>query len=386
MARIPFRIGEQVTGEFFTDRSTEVARILDAMREPTRLLVYGERRQGKSSAIRQAGVRFTRDEGLLIWVDVATAAGFDDLARRIISAVPYKWVWREDLQTRLIRASLRIEARADASGNPVLSLGIVGPRPGDEVRGRAELERAVRVLDELAAERELAVAVVLDEFQQVTSLADRGAWILRDLLQTTHALSWICAGSRTRLIRELTGPDEPFHRFFEPLNVRAIEPGHLSRWIESRLKGAGVIPAPGVGEAILHLVGPRTQDCLQLARAVYTLGSSTGTASTDDVRVALRQSVLEDADRFQTVWADLAPSQQAVLRAVAAGAEQLYAQSTAAEFGLPTAGSVRKAILALVAKGHLVADGDTRVDDPFFREWILMKAMPDGVSWRARER
>lgn len=236
------------------------------------------------------------------------------------------------------------------------------------------------MLDDLSAERGLRTALVLDEFQEVASLADRGPWILRDLMQTTHAVSWICAGSRTALIRELTASEGPFHRFFEPLNVREIDPSHLARWIESRLGGAGVTVERGVGRAIVERVGPRTQDCLQLARAVYALGSAKGGVSADDVAEALRQSVLEDADRFQTMWTDLAPSQQAVLRAVAAGVEQIYSRAAADEFGLPTAGSIRKAVLALVGKGHLAAGDGPRIDDPFFRRWILMRAMPDGVS------
>jgi hypothetical protein len=378
-------VGEQVTGEYFTDRSEEVARILRAMREPTRLLVYGERRQGKSSAIRQAGVRFEDEDGMLVWVDVATASGLDDLARRVVASVPYRWVWREELQTRLVGASLRVEARADPSGNPVLSL-VLGDRsdPAGKARTREDLERAVRVLDDLADERALRIAVVLDEFQQVTSLAERGAWILRDLLQTTHHLSWLCAGSRTALIRDLTSRDGPFHRFFEPLNVREIHPDHLATWIESRLEGAGVTPQVGLGGRIIEAVGPRTQDCLQLARAVYTTGSASGTATAADVAAALRQSVLEDSDRFQTTWSDLAPSQQAVLRAVAAGVEQLYSRGAALEFGLPTAGSINRAVRALVDRGYLTAGETTRVDDPFFREWILLRAMPDGIPYDRR--
>lgn len=378
----PFRVGEQVTGEYFTDRVEEVARILRAMREPTRLLVYGERRQGKSSAIRQAAIRFTGEDGLMIWVDVATASGFDDLARRVIASVPYRWVWREDLQARLVKASLRVEAHADAGGNPVLSLGLGARSGSDPHAGREELERAVRVVDDLATDRGLTAALVLDEFQEVTSIAERGAWILRDLMQTTHSSSWICAGSSAALIKDLTGSDGPFHRFFEPLNVREIEPTHLARWIESRLEGAGVEVDEGVAEEILARVGPRTQDCLQLARAIHARGVPAGFARMTDVDASLRQSVLEDADRFQTIWSSLAPSQQAVLRAVAAGVEQLYSRGAAPEFGLPTAGSIRKAVLALVDKG-LLTSGDSRtVDDPFFREWILLRAMPDGVPRR----
>jgi len=51
----PFRIGERVSGESFTDRAEEVKRIHRAIRDPSRLLVCGPRRMGKSSAIQRRG-------------------------------------------------------------------------------------------------------------------------------------------------------------------------------------------------------------------------------------------------------------------------------------------------------------------------------------------
>ena len=71
MGASPFRVGGPVTGEFFTDRAREVGEILRAMKQPTRMLIRGPRRQGKTSAIAQAGRRFREDGGILIWVDVS---------------------------------------------------------------------------------------------------------------------------------------------------------------------------------------------------------------------------------------------------------------------------------------------------------------------------
>jgi len=377
---IPFRVGEHVTGQYFTDRADEVRRILRAMREPSRLLVYGDRRHGKSSAIRYAAERFEEEEGVVLWVDVATVSNFAEIARRLVSSVPYSWVWREDLQARLIRASIHVELRADAGGNPSLSLSLE-PRPTAPEHGMEELQRGVGVLDSVAADRDVRIAIVLDEFQEIAGLADGAEWVLRELMQTAHHLSFVCAGSRASLIEELLSGDGAFHRFFEPLNVREIDPDHLGRWIEDRMASAGVSAEAGVGETIIRLVGPRTQDSLQLARAAFVQGQSEGSVSSDDVRRALRSSVLEDADRFETLWAGLARSQQAVLRAVAAGEEHLYSRDAARRHGLPTSGTIRKAILALQEKRHLSEGDELRIDDPYFREWILLRAMPDGVPF-----
>ncbi len=45
----PFRVGERVSGENFTDRADEVRHIHRAERDPSRLLVYGPRRMGKAT-------------------------------------------------------------------------------------------------------------------------------------------------------------------------------------------------------------------------------------------------------------------------------------------------------------------------------------------------
>jgi hypothetical protein len=377
---IPFRVGEQVTGEYFTDREQEVARILAAFRSPTRLLVYGERRQGKSSAIRQAQVRAEHDGIHVLWVDLSTISQFGELAQRLVSSVPFGWTWREELQLRLLRAQLRVEARTDALGRPVLALGV---ESADADEGKDRLRRIVGALDEIAGTREQRLVLVLDEFQEIDRVVARGSWFLRDLMQTSHHLSFVCAGSRLSLIDELIAETGPLYRFFEPLTVGAIAPDHLARWIESRMEGAGVAPPRGLGEDIIRRVGPRTQDCLQLARVVYLAAAARGQLEPGDVASALRRAVLEDRDRFETLWEGLADSHRGILRALAAGERRLGAQDVRRRYGLPSTSAISKAVKALQDRRHLSAREPIRIDDPYFREWILLQAMADGLPHTA---
>ena len=377
-AAVPFRIGEQVTGEFFTDREEEVKKILQALRSPTRLLVYGERRHGKSSAIRQAQVRAEQDGVRVIWVDVSTASHFGEVAQRFVAAIPWRWRLREEVQLRLVQARLRVEAGMDAAGNPTLSL-LPGAAPSDESEEKERLRRITGILDELAGERGEAIAVVLDEFQEIDLLAERGAWFVRDLMQTSHHLSFVCAGSKLGLIQNLISEEGPLYRFFEPLTIGPIDSAHLARWIESRMRGAGVAPDAGVGKGIIELVGPRTQDCLQLARSVYLAGASRGTVGHDELRRALDRAALEDRDRFETIWAGLADSHRGILRALAVGDRRLGAQDVRRRWALPSTAAVSKAVRVLQARRILSASEPAVVEDPFFRHWILLRAMPDGL-------
>ena len=373
----PFRIGEHVTGSHFTDRQSEVRRVVEAMGAPSRLLLYGERRQGKSSIMRQAERRASRNGVLVAWNDVATAAGLEEVSQRLLASLPFEWRWREELQQRLVRAQFRVEAKVDALGRPALAL-VPALRPLGDVEARTQLEGIVHTLDRIAEERAQKIAIVLDEFQAIERLSPRGGWILRDLMQTTHHLSWICAGSELSLIENLIGEDGPFYRFFESIAVGPIDAGHLASWIEARLSGAGLQVEPGMGAEIIRLAGPRTQDCLQLARAVFSEAGMHGNAGAREVMAALRRTVLADGDRFQTLWENVADSHRRVLRAIAAGESQLTATHVRDRYGLPTSGAVTKAIRVLRERRYLRSREPHAIDDPFFREWILLRAMPDG--------
>lgn len=372
---VPFRIGQHVTGEFFTDRRAEVARIRAAMTSGGRLLVYGERRQGKSSAIAQAARRVRRDGGLALIADVATASDMGDVARRLISGVPWKWKWREELQVALTRARLVLETRPDASGNPTLNLSLAG-RPMDSGHGLDELRRVVGVLDDLADQQDgPTVAVVFDEFQEIMRLADRGDWLLRDLIQTSKRLAFVCAGSRRGVIDGLLAGEGAFHRFFEPLNFGSIDPDHLATWIESRLEGAGISCEPGVGAGVVEVAGGRTEDCIRLAQAVFMERFGRGSATTASVAPALTAAAMADHDRYQRIWSDLPRSQQAVLRAFAAGESAIYGAEARARFGLTSPGTIRNAVRALQDRMLVAESADPRIDDPYFREWIRERAM-----------
>jgi len=372
---VPFRIGQLVTGEFFTDRKREVTRIRDAMRSRGRLLVYGERRQGKSSAIEQAARRVRRDGGLVLSVDVATASDMGDVGHRLITGVPWKWKWREELQVALTRAQLRVETRPDAAGNPSLHLSLA-KRPMDPGSGHDELRRVIGVLDAIGAgSGGPVVALVLDEFQDITRLLDRGDWLLRELIQDSPALAFVCAGSRRGVIERLLSADGAFHRFFEPLTFGPIDPGHLATWIESRLEGSGIECEAGVGERVVELAGDRTEDCVRLARSVFMERLGKGRAALAHVASALEAAALEDHDRYHRLWARLPRSQQGVLRALAAGETSLYGARARERFGLSSPGTIRNAVRALQDTALLVETTQPGIDDPYFREWIRMRAV-----------
>ncbi|MDT8435617.1 MAG: AAA family ATPase [Gemmatimonadota bacterium] len=377
MSENPFRIGVHVSGRYFTDRADEVKRLRRAMREPTRLLVLGPRRMGKSSAIAVAAEGARRDAILVVRADLSTASTLVDVANRLLASLSAQ---REPSWLARLAGSLAptVSLTMDpVTGTPRIVFG-AETRSAPAARQRRSLEEVIAALAGEAAGGG-RVAVVLDEFQAIVRLGGEEAeWHLRDLMQRHAEVSFICAGSEVSLVHEMLGEHRAFFRTFELLHVGPVEPEHLARWIDARLGGAGV-ESDGAGEELVDLAGPRTQDILQVARHVYVRGLARGSVSAADVRPALLDVVREEDHVIRTVWSDLTVNQQNVLRAVASGAEQIFSAAVRSRFGLPTSSTVAAAVAALEKRGILVreADGSVRFDNPFLRRWVEREAGGD---------
>lgn len=379
MGENPFRIGSHVTGRFFTDRADAVKRIRQAMREPTRLLVFGPRRMGKSSAIAVAAERATRDGVLVVRADLSTASGLVDVANRLLHSLSAQRS-RERLVGLAAGLAPSVSLTFDTvTGAPRIAFS-VERRAGSEGQQRRSLEQVLEALAREAEEGQERVAVVLDEFQVIHRFGGEEAeWHLRDLVQRHGGLSFICAGSEVSLVEDMLAPERAFFRTFELLHLGPVDPEHLARWIDSRMESAGV-EAGGTGALLVQEAGPRTQDILQVARHVYARGLARGSVEPADGEEAMADVVREEDPVIRSIWMNLTTHQQNVLRAVASGAEQVFSSAVRARFGLPTSSTVASAVDALEKRGLLARErkgGTIAFDSPFVRQWVVGEALGD---------
>jgi hypothetical protein len=378
----PFRIGERVSGYAFADREQEVARIRQAMLSASSLLVYGQRRMGKSSTIHVAAeaARRSRPKPIIVSADVATATNLFDVSARLLRSLYLETRWLKlRLEDLLGGLAPRVTVKLDEHGGPPsITFGIDRRTASEEERRRA-FEGVFERLSQVRESARRPVAVVLDEFQAVRSFAGESSeWHLRDVMQRHGDLAFVCAGSQESLIHGMIGPDRAFYKMFDLLHLGPIDEHVFADWLEERLaRGSGV--APGVGLQLVRLAGPRTQDVVQVARQLYFRGLASGRrAEVEDVQAALDEVVRSEAPLLRSLWSELSPQQQDVLRVVALGVERLFSAEVRDQYGLPGASSVHKAVETLVARGVLVREGTgAAFDSPFFRRWVLTEVAPD---------
>ena len=168
------------------------------------------------------------------------------------------------------------------------------------------------------------------------------------------------------------------------LDMGPIDAATLARWITDRARATGASLDLIVAASIVRLAGPRTRDVVQLARAVWDLARPNGQVARDAAGVAMEVLVREQGALHQRQWDALTETGRQVLVALAADPDaRLLATDTLRVYNLGSKSTVAGTLEALVEREVLLretsggASAGYRFDDPFFRRWVEVNALPD---------
>jgi hypothetical protein len=242
----------------------------------------------------------------------------------------------------------------------------------------ATLERLFELPAELAGERKRHVAIVFDEFQEVTTLDPQLPRLMRAVFQTQPEVAHVYLGSKRALMERLFNDvNEPFWRSARQLELGPIPRAEFARFIESRFAvSGGSIDADAV-QAILDTTGGHPYGTQELCYAVWEVVAG-GAADTAAVDIALTRVLQSENAHFSLIWERAPRVQRLVLEALA---RDPSGSVTSTEYrnrhGLPTGSSVQRALDTLVDDELVtrVRRGDYRIAEPFLAQWIRANAV-----------
>lgn len=379
----PFRIHGVVTDEYFTDRADEVARILKTLREPAaKLLVYGPRRMGKTSALLAALAQHEAEGGVAFLADISTASTVVDVANRILESAGRALGrrWRDAIGEFVRRIGVTISLTPDPSTGMVLPSLDVKLRAASLEDQRHSLAQTLDAVERLAEDRKTTIGIVLDEFQEIQRFGgDSAEWHLRGIIQKHTHVSYVLAGSEQHIIERMLDQGRAFYGLVDQLHFGPIDDAHLSAWIDERMSSSGVT-ARGIGAEIIRSVGPRTRDSVQVARQVFDNCRAAGQATPAAVGEAVDDIVAEQGAPLRTMWTDLTVLQQNVLRCIAENRHGLTTSASIERYGLSSSGSAANAASAMIGAGLLVRSETVTgytFENPFFGRWVATETLGD---------
>lgn len=344
-------------------------------------MIFAPRRFGKSSLMWRAAQRLVQENEVLIaQVDLMKAPTKERLAEKLAAAI------YEEIASPMFK--LRDQAIAVFRGLrilPTMTVGIDGSMSFGFTSGQASadidatLEHLLELPAQLAAERNRRVALVLDEFQEITRIDAGLLALMRSVFQEQPEVSHVYLGSRRHMMEQVFNDEnEPFWRSAKQLELGPIPPEPFTAYISERFERTSrAIGADTVARmlAITHCHPYGTQELAYAVWEATPLGMSAGPATLD---AALSQVLRSENAHFSRIWERASRAQRLTLEALARSpGRPTLGTAYRREHGLPGPSTVQKALAVLSEDELIIAqpEGGYRTAEPFLAEWILQRGM-----------
>jgi hypothetical protein len=236
----------------------------------------------------------------------------------------------------------------------------------------ATLERLFELVAQVAAERERAALLILDEFQEVIELDPQLPKLLRSVLQEQPEVAHFYLGSKRHMMERIFNDEnEPFWRSAKQLELGPIPPGPFGDFIERRFADTGRRIDPTVVAQILTITGGHPYATQELCYFLWEETPTRRAATAERLDAAIERVLRSEHTHFSLLWDRASANQKLVLQALAREPGHPFAEDYRRRHALRAVSSTQKAVEAL-ARDELVGRdrGRAWIAEPFLAEWI----------------
>lgn len=392
----PFEFGRELGSDELVNRKEEINEVVQVIKNGGKLFVIGPRRYGKTSILKAADDRLKRAGALVLRYNAESYTTVDQLVGVIVADAAHAMrggVERAGLQIKKFFSKLRPELGFNVSESSwKVTLGAARAATSDEGGGLRLLVDALDGLEKLAADqpKERSVGLVIDEFQWLIELGGRDAErLIRSAIQRHKRTGYVFAGSKTRMLTEMTtSAARPFYRlgslrFVGPLPRGEFIQFLLDKFASGGFRVEGATAKGGGGGAVALILDLAEEVPFNVQLLAHTCWEQLSGATTRSAQVLTEQVVRSSLeliarryDAFYTqLWKDLTVIQRQTLRAVIhEGGKGMQSMKAVRRVG-KGASTIAKSLALLVEREILreeesVGDIRFRFEDPFFAVWI----------------
>lgn len=370
MENKPFVFGVAASGDNFTDRESETARLLMNFRSGVNTVLISPRRWGKTSLVRKVCRLAQTDELKIVYLDIfscrSDADFYDAFASAVLKQTSTKVEeWMENIRQFLSRISPKISLGADPAADFSLSLELT-PK-------REDIDEILQLPEKIAEKKGCRIVVCIDEFQQIGEFKDSKTFQkrLRSVWQLQNHVSYCLFGSKKHLMNELFERKSlPFYKFGDAIYLQKIATADWVGYIRSRFEATGKSIPAELAEEICRRVDNHSSYVQQLAWLVWT---RTGKEATrQELEAAFQDIIDQNTPLFEKQTESLTSFQMNFLRAIIDGVHSEFTtQEVMRKYQLGSSANVSIIKRALIKKELIEIDKRKAViPDPIMKVWL----------------
>ena len=352
MKRIPFKFGEIVTGQHFTNREDEIAKLQSNFKSLQNTTIISPRRYGKSSLVRESAERFVKEKKgfIFCFFDLMYIYSEEELyskfATTILKASSNKVEEFLQLARNVIKGA-RVTINT-GSGEPALEFGI--NYINDNIEAILNLPQTI------ARRKKKKIIICIDEFQNISRFEQREKLQgrLRATWQHHQDVGYVLYGC------------EPFYKFGELIYLNRIKPDRLREYVQEAFRSTGKEISVEICNRIIDTVENHPYYLQQFARNIWLLsGKRVTDADFFGVKQALR---FENLNFYNEILEDMTNYQVSFLKALLNNEEHLYSTEVIHTYKLGSSANIRRMYNSFIKKGIIVKEaGKIIFSDPIFK-------------------
>lgn len=390
----PFEFGRELGADELVNRTEELAVIREIAESSGKLFVIGPRRFGKTSLLKAFAETASKNGQTVLRYNAESFPDLSGLVKKIIEDsaknLPGKVEKKGEQITRYFK-SLRPEISFSVTQTEwKVGIGVVPSSPNNQIELVVD---AFNGLEMLASEHPKKVTVIIDEFQDILAQSGISAEKqIRSAIQTHKFTSYIFAGSKTKMLTEMTtDASRPFYRLGKLLFIGKIPRPEFTRFLLDKFTLGGFLN-PKIAESekailahqILDLAEDVPYNVQMFAHALWNRLSQIQSVAPENSFLNERlineilEKLIRQNDPFYTqVWNKLTTIQKKALSSVVSQTGTNLLSMEVAKMTNVSPSSMRRALESLVEQDILRTDeanGKIQYvfEDPFFAHWIRL--------------
>ena len=366
----PFIFGVATSGDNFTDREKETARLLSNFQHGVNTVLISPRRWGKTSLVQKV-CRLTQSDKLkIVYLDIFSCRSDGDFynafAAAVLKQTSSKWdEWVENAKLFLSRISPRISLGPDPMSDFSISLEL-NPKSDD-------IDELLQLPEKIAQKKGINIVVCIDEFQQIAEFKDSKMFQkrLRSVWQLQKSVSYCLFGSKMHLMNELFEKRNlPFYKFGDAVYLPKISTSDWVKYICGRFEATGKHISEELAEKICRTVDNHSSYVQQLAWLIWI--QTKEVATDQNFEDAFQDIVDQNTPLFEKQTESLTTYQMNFLRAIVNGVHKEFTtQEVLQKYQLGSSANVSTVKRALIKKELIETEKQqVIIPDPVMRIWL----------------
>jgi len=371
----PFVFSKEVSEKDFCNRKKEIKELLGFARSSQNVMIFSQRRFGKTSLIKEVLKRAKKEGILTVYVDLYAVLSEEQLVKSYSEAVSNSLLSKTEkafLNAGKLFKQLRPALTYDDEGKPVFKVDI------DRAKTIPLFEDVIDSVNRTVEKKKKKAVVVFDEFQQIGQFKnDLVEKILRTHIQRHQNISYFFMGSKKHLIVDMfNNTNRPFYKLAASYPLGKIRKEELVVFISEKFQNEGRKIDKETASGIIEVCECHPYYVQYLCYVIWENTKTGETINEEKVMIGVKILLEWTSPTYEAIWSLLTTKQKKVMETIAEMAEEekMFSGNVINRFGLGTPSSLQRSLKSLVNKDLLDKEKDKyAIIDLFFKKWINQK-------------